>query len=128
MFHFAARTRRRRPDLTPMIDVVFLLLVFFMLASQFARSAALPVAASGGQSAGELWSGPPRLIDIGPDGSLALNGNPVEPAHLAHLLAPLTRTAADPVILRPRGGSVQALVDVVELLSAAGFTRLLVVE
>ena len=32
---------RRRPSLTPMIDVVFLLLVFFMLASRFGMDAVL---------------------------------------------------------------------------------------
>ena len=35
--------RRRGPGLTPLIDVVFLLLVFFMLASRFDREALLPL-------------------------------------------------------------------------------------
>jgi len=128
MFRFAPVAARRKPDLTPMIDVVFLLLVFFMLATQFSRSVSLPVTPSGGPSAAGTWPGPPRLIDIGPQGSLALNGSPVDPEHLAHMLAPLTQSADDPVILRPRGGTVQQLVDVVEMLSSAGYSRLVVVE
>ncbi|NDG47206.1 MAG: biopolymer transporter ExbD, partial [Flavobacteriia bacterium] len=35
MFDFQRSFHRRRPSLTPIIDVVFLLLVFFMLASTF---------------------------------------------------------------------------------------------
>ncbi len=50
MFSFAPpRPSRRRPNLTPMIDVVFLLLVFFMLASQFGRPQALPLFGGGGR-------------------------------------------------------------------------------
>ncbi|MEO0362761.1 MAG: biopolymer transporter ExbD, partial [Pseudomonadota bacterium] len=37
-----ARAPRRRPSLTPMIDVVFLLLVFFMLAARFGVELAMP--------------------------------------------------------------------------------------
>lgn len=35
MFDFAPAPARKRPSLTPMIDVVFLLLVFFMLTAHF---------------------------------------------------------------------------------------------
>ena len=35
MFTFEEPHKVRRPSLTPMIDVVFLLLVFFMLAARF---------------------------------------------------------------------------------------------
>ena len=54
----------RRPSLTPMIDVVFLLLVFFMLASRFGSEEALPLPLAGG---GGTWSGPPRLVEIPAD-------------------------------------------------------------
>ena len=54
---------RRRPSLTPMIDVVFLLLVFFMLASRFGVETviSLPLASGGGS-----YSGPPRIVAPGP--------------------------------------------------------------
>ena len=64
MFAFAAPRARRRISLTPMIDVVFLLLVFFMLAARFGQEQAIPLAIGAG--AGD-WDGPPRLIDILPD-------------------------------------------------------------
>ncbi|MFC3614182.1 ExbD/TolR family protein [Lutimaribacter marinistellae] len=115
---------RRRPSLTPMIDVVFLLLVFFMLASRFGTEAMmpLPLAASGGDG----YSGPPRLVDIAPE-SVALNGRPV--ADLPAALAPLMTAPDDMVILRGRDGAdLQRVVDVAETLRAAGLSALVLVE
>jgi Biopolymer transport protein len=48
-FHRLRGASRRRPGLTPIIDVVFLLLVFFMLASRFGQYRALPLSAGAAQ-------------------------------------------------------------------------------
>ncbi|MBQ0805122.1 MULTISPECIES: biopolymer transporter ExbD [unclassified Sulfitobacter] len=125
MFAFASPRRSRRPSLTPMIDVVFLLLVFFMLASQFGQDAAVRLSGAG---AGAAYSGPPRLIDIAPD-ALTLNGMGVDIAGLPDALTPLTQDRADTVILRGTdGASLQRLLDVAQALQAAGFANLVVVE
>ena len=125
MFAFASPRRSRRPSLTPMIDVVFLLLVFFMLASQFGQDAAVRLSGAG---AGAAYSGPPRLIDIAPD-ALRLNGVGVDIAGLSDALAPLTQDPADTVILRGTdGASLQRLLDIAQALQAAGFGNLVVVE
>lgn len=126
MFSFApARAMRRRPNLTPMIDVVFLLLVFFMLASQFGQPQALQIDAAG--VAGS-YTGPPRLVDIGP-ANLTLNGAPVGTDDLAAALDPLMHGPDDTIVVRPAEGvSVQRLIDIVETLRAAGLTHLAIVE
>lgn len=73
-----------KPDLTPMIDVVFLMLIFFMVTTQLIKqetdlgiqlpSEAMPKAAA------ELPS--KHIIDIMPDGSILLNGGPTgDPTH-----------------------------------------------
>ncbi|MFA5539335.1 MAG: biopolymer transporter ExbD [Gemmobacter sp.] len=125
MFNFGEPRPRRRPNLTPMIDVVFLLLIFFMLVSRFGADRVVPLMAAG---EGDGWSGPPRLVSIAP-GGLALNGVPVAPEGLAAALAPLVADPSDPVILRPQEGvSVQETVLVMDLLGAAGFSRLVLVE
>jgi len=126
MFSFAQPRPRRRPSLTPMIDVVFLLLIFFMLASQFGRSGVLPMA--GGAARGGIWQGPPRLIEVAP-GMVALNGAALPLGELAGAVAPLTDTQDDLIVLRGRdGASLQRLIEVVEALRAAGFTHLVLVE
>jgi biopolymer transport protein ExbD len=103
-----------------MIDVVFLLLVFFMLASRFggAGVAAMLGAAQGGGA----WSGPPRLIEVAPGGALRVNGIPAP--DLADALAPLTGDgpAGRLVVLRAADGArVQDLADAALALSRAGF-------
>jgi biopolymer transport protein ExbD len=106
-----------------MIDVVFLLLVFFMLASRFGTDATLPLplAAAGGE-----YSGPPRLIDVLPEGTL-LNG--VEVTDLPSALAPLMQQPTDMLILRGKdGATLQRIVTVTEALRAAGYTSVVLVE
>lgn len=117
--------RPRRPSLTPLIDVVFLLLVFFMLASRFGGETALGLSTGGG---GESWTGPPRLVDVGA-GALRLNGVAVTPETLPDALAQLVAAMDDPVVLRAGADAdVQALAGVLSRLEAAGFRRLVVME
>lgn len=115
---------RRRMSLTPMIDVVFLLLVFFMLAARFGSETALVLGAGGGTAG---WDGPPRLVDVTPD-ALRLNGVAVAERDLAAALAPLM-TGADPVVMRAvDGASLQRLVSTAQALRAAGAGAVLVME
>lgn len=124
---FGPRRRSRKPSLTPMIDVVFLLLVFFMLAARFGTEGALDLALAAPGLAAE-WQGPPRLVEVAPDG-LRLNGVPVALVALPAALAPLIAGPADMVILRPvAGAGTGDLVAVMAGLRDAGFTRLAVAE
>lgn len=116
---------RRRPSLTPMIDVVFLLLVFFMLASRFGLDDVLPVPLAG---SGAGYSGPPRLVELRP-GGLTLNGMAIDPAALPAALADLTETPGDTIVLRgAEGTKLQAVVSVATALRQAGFTSVVLVE
>ncbi len=127
MFAFGTSRPRRAPSLTAMIDVVFLLLVFFMLASRFGTETHVPLLAAA-PAGSAPYSGPPRLVDILPDG-VRLNGQAVQPDDLAARLSALTGAPGDTIVLRARdGASLQRLVDVVGPLRAAGFTGLALVE
>jgi len=125
-FAFAPATPRRRPSLTPMIDVVFLLLVFFMLAARFGQDAEIALtAATAGDSP---WQGPPRLVDIGPE-SLHLNGRIIDISALEQALNGRMETESDAILLRPIDGSqTQRLIDIMVILRAAGFTNLRLVS
>lgn len=117
---------RRKPSLTPMIDVVFLLLVFFMLASRFGMDAALPLPLAAG--GGGEYSGPPRLVDIGPT-EIRLNGVAVSVDQLTAELGALMQSPADTVILRGQDGAdLQRVIKVTEVLRTAGLTALVLVE
>lgn len=120
----ASPPRRRRLSLTPMIDVVFLLLVFFMLAARFGAEGSITLATAGGA---EAYEGPPRLVRIAPDG-LSLNGRPMGLTALQEALAQLTETPGEPILIQAADVPLQALTDVISDLSAAGFSNLVLVE
>jgi len=70
-----------RIGLTPLIDVVFLLLVFFMLASTFLRFNYLPLA-SGGQGASAVELSETVIVRVQAGGTLDVNGTAVAPTDL----------------------------------------------
>ncbi|MGC8201086.1 ExbD/TolR family protein [Aliiroseovarius sp. PTFE2010] len=122
----APRRRSRQPSLTPMIDVVFLLLVFFMLASRFGADASIQI--EGGAARAGNYEGPPRLVDVYPEG-VRLNGSDIREPSLAKQLRDLMRGPSDVIVLRARDNAdVQRVVTVMEALGAAGFTGLVMVE
>lgn len=113
--------RQRRPgvtlSMTPLIDVVFMLLLFFMLSTQFAHWRAMLLDASDASDAAasaetgiELW-----LRD---DGSADLDGRPVQLSVLgAHVGAGMTV----PIVVRAEGTvPLQRIVDALDALRAAG--------
>jgi biopolymer transport protein ExbD len=125
-FRLPGRGRARRPSLTPMIDVVFLLLVFFMVAARFGADRALPLDPPGGGAG--AWEGPPRLVTVAPAG-VRLNGTEVAPGALGEALGPLMPSRDAPVILRgAEGARLEDLAAVLEALSAAGIGRVVLVE
>ena len=121
-----ARRPRRRINLTPMIDVVLMLLVFFMMVSRFGGTQGIAVQ-PGVPGQGAAWVGPPRLVSLEADG-LLLNGVAVSVDALPGAVAVLQTAPDDPVILRAGDGAlVQALVDAMEALRGAGIGNLIVV-
>ena len=83
-------SRRRRLSMTSLIDVIFLLLLFFMLTSTFTRFAEVELA-SGGGGAG-ISDVAPIFAQVGPD-TLQLNGTPVTLDNIASELGSLKAEA-----------------------------------
>lgn len=73
---------RRRLSLTPLVDVIFLLLLFFMLTSTFARFGEIELRAASGGAAGGAPPPQRAFVQLGRD-RLALNGTPVTLGDLA---------------------------------------------
>ncbi|MCL1628840.1 biopolymer transporter ExbD [Roseibaca sp. V10] len=126
MLHFGPPRPRRKPSLTPMIDVVFLLLVFFMLAARFGQDVGLALAPAGQATAS--YAGPPRLVEFA-GGMVWLNGVETDLLVLPDALAPLMPNPDALVILRPRdGASVQDAARLTDALRAAGLSSLVLME
>lgn len=70
--------RIRGFDMTPMIDVVLQLIIFFMFTSQFGQFSRTPVDLPKEAGEQEVDPEPPTLaIDIASDGSLSLEAKPI---------------------------------------------------
>lgn len=104
-----------------MIDVAFLLLVFFLLAARGQPAPEISLGESGGGGDGRLW-----VVDVHPS-SIRLDG---APATLASLAAKAQDTAVDSdglVIVRPRQqATVQRMMDALDALRQAGLQRIAV--
>ena len=117
------RSRRKGISLTPLIDVVFILLMFFMLTSTFTRWKAVdlrfPVADSGVDSKN------PQAVILHTDGSLSLRGRPL---FLPAVGAPAADgiPALDParsLVVFPKADTrVQTMLTAFERLAARGIT------
>lgn len=118
-----ARPRRRRPivSLTPLIDVVFILLVFFMLASSFLDWRALDLATPSGAASGASVEGA-VLVRVPAEGTVDIGGRPVEDEAIAAEIAGLLgEDAARRVIVAAGTGlALQRLVSVVDAVTAGG--------
>jgi biopolymer transport protein ExbD len=119
--------RRSRQSLTSLIDVIFLLLMFFMLSSTFARHGEIPFA-SAAAGAPEASETPPVFLRLTPD-ALTLNGDPVEIPGVPERLAALSEGAPPPIILALSGEvTSQRLVDVLVPLSTVPGATVTVID
>ena len=126
------RTTRRRAliGLTPLIDVVFILLVFFMLASSFVDWRAIELAAPSAETsgAGGLVEGA-LLVEVRADG-LRFAGETLPLSTIAERVAARLAAAPDTAVLvKPVPGvTLQSSVTVLDRLAKTGAVNLSLVR
>ena len=101
-------------SLTPLIDVVFLLLIFFMLASTFSRFSQLPLSAkkSEGQAEKDIKF---ILVRIDGQGQINVNGQEIEATDLVGKIDELALNPAMKLVIKPmKDATVQQLVSILE--------------
>jgi biopolymer transport protein ExbD len=115
-----ARGPARSVPLTPLIDVVFLLLVFFMLASRFLElgSIGLDAADAGAPAA----AADAIRVDLGADGRIEVGGAAVGRESLEATLRGLLRGRAEgAVVVAPEAAvPVDALVSLLDAVQRSG--------
>lgn len=131
-----AGTSSRKPlGLTPLIDVIFLLLLFFMLASTFSTYARIQVA--GAPAGVGVGSVPKLLLRVHEEGAYDLNGVKLLRADLSQRLEEFAKRlqvgteegAVLPVAIVAVGkASVDDLVGAVEASRGAGLNAVLVAQ
>jgi len=123
---FSGRLRSKQElNVAPLIDVVFLLLIFFMLASTFIKPEAIDLMLEGSSTAG--GSAEEMLnIEVVVDGSIRLNGLRLSMPQLETELA--SRIQGDqtrPVTIKAAAEvPVQTLVNIMDRVRAAGTNNL----
>ena len=126
---FADRERPRpRMNIAPLIDVVFLMLIFFMLTSTFIDTASIDLSMSrSGPAAGAgAGAGDMLLVDVKRDGELRLNGLTLGLDDLGPELAARAGAKVDtPVALRAEARvPVQRLVAVMDSIQGVGMSNI----
>lgn len=113
-------TRRRATiSLTSLIDVIFLLLLFFMLSTTFSQQGEVELTAAGGGA--EATRNRPVFVQLGPE-ELTLNATSVTLDSLAPALAELAEDEDTLVLvaLRPEV-TAQRLIDLLGVLRATSY-------
>ncbi len=118
------RRRRALISLTPLIDVVFILLVFFMLASSFLDWRAIDLGAPARATAATPVDGA-LLVELGRDG-IRLSGESLSLDALAARVAErVARRPDQRVLVRPAPGvSLETAVAVLDRLAGTGVRAL----
>lgn len=111
---FEARPKRKAVGLTSLIDVIFLLLLFFMLASSFTRYQTLDVS-SGGHGGGADIK--PAYLRIHASDKIDLNGVGLEKPEMAARFKSLAEK--DGAVVAIWSGPEANVQDVVDVMSAA---------
>lgn len=111
-------------DIAPLIDIVFLLLVFFMLTSTFIVPEAIELELPESKSA-EVTDITPIVVSLNQTGQLALNGKSISLEKLKPAIAPLIKLDPDSAITLKTDAhtEVQLLLKVMDEIRAAGGTN-----
>lgn len=128
------RRRARGPAITlvPMVDVMMILLVFFMVTSTYLDLDQVPAVEQAPEGAAPVAAGNPAIlmVRLGADGVAVVRGQALDGAAFGAEIA--ARLAADPateVVILPSGEApLQALVSAMDRASGAGATKVRVIR
>ncbi|MEM1034178.1 MAG: biopolymer transporter ExbD [Myxococcota bacterium] len=115
------------PNVTPLIDIVFILLIFFLVTTTFAKDLGLdidrPAAATGSEQPADVLR-----VAVGRDGSLTVAARPTSPWNLSAAVrrALVSRRDKSVLLVSDEGVEAGALVDVMDACRLAGASRVAV--
>ncbi|MGC6493823.1 MAG: ExbD/TolR family protein [Myxococcota bacterium] len=119
------RKKANRPDvdISPLIDVVFILLIFFMVTTTFVKDSQVDLERPGASSGSAASTKSLRIV-IDRAGGLFVADTPVKPWMLQSRVRDYLRDAADGSVLvvADRRAAVEKLVEVVDQCRLAGAT------
>lgn len=122
---------RRRPDrgattveLTPLIDVVFLLLIFFMVSTTFKRESVLAVELPEGQGAAREHAAAEIMVRVDASGAVAVNDERLPDGEVGTVAGALGKaTGARVVVAADAAARHDAVVRVLDAAGRSGLTE-----
>jgi biopolymer transport protein ExbD len=120
----SGRPPEQKENMLPLINVVFLLLIFFMLLANISTYVPFPVAPPAAENVTD--GRPDIMIAVAADGRVALDGSEMETAALDARLRPRLVKANRPAVwlYADRNVDSDRVLDVMEHLRKAGATEL----
>ena len=108
-------------DMGPLLDMVFILLIFFVITTNFNRETGVDVTKPSAASAVSLGQ-KTILVGISREGTLHIHGRQVTPEALSGILSReiRQRPAASVVIVGDEGSTLGRSVQVMDICTAAG--------
>lgn len=118
-----------RIEIAPLIDVVFLLLLFFLLTTTFVRHRSIDVLLPESGSAESMTDHDELVVHIGADGSVMFEGEVVDREVLQEALARAEREEPGRVLLlkADRDASHGSVVSVMDVAGSVGLERISIV-
>mgnify|MGYP000031679565 FL=1 len=126
------RRRREEPEinLTPLIDVVFLMLIFFMVSTTFLKEADLNISLPEASQQPSRQQSQPIRVTINTEGSFFVNGQKLVNSKIGTIERALTEARGDrsaedvPVVIRADGATDhERVVTAMDAAQGSGFRR-----
>jgi len=129
MISLQRRRSASRLSLTPLIDVVFILLIFFMLESDFLRPYVMELAQQGGGSRSAQVKSTPILIELHDDASVWINKGNYSLDSVDNAIYELNPAPDSPIVVASDPGvPLQRAVTVIDILQRRGLTNIAMTE
>lgn len=115
-------------NITPLIDIVFLLLIFFMVSTTFAESHAIKVKLPSANTTPVETASKDFTVSMRKDGQVFLNGKPVTIDSLPQAIGKLLASGTHPALILRADKEVEhgRVVNVMDIARTAGVKKIAV--
>lgn len=129
MITLPRRRTASRLSLTPLIDVVFILLIFFMLESDFLKPYVIELPPPGGSARSAGAKSTPLLIELHSDQTIWINKGNYAMTDVEQVLYEFNPAPDSPVVVASDPGVVlQRAVTIIDILHRRGLTNIALTE
>ena len=126
---FAKKNKNIEFNIAPLIDIVFLLLIFFMLASEFTDFKTIDMATPI-NSDQDIENSEPLLVELSSDGKIKIKEVPIDFSNLEKRIINLTKnqTHSKVIISTPEKTEINLLMKVMDIIRISGIDNIALIS